>query len=589
MAAAPSRRSDGSVSMLDGRNRALFTTSPGAKPGSKWDDDLIGPYCFYSPSGNVKGKLIYANYGRKEDYNYLDNEGIDVHGAIVIVRYGHSDRKSKLGLAASKGAAAVLLYNDPADINRNNTYNVYPATWWLPGDGVEFGNFRLTEGDPATQGYPSLDNAARTSEKELEGMPKIPCHPIGYNDARVFLQNLEGPAAPQDWQGDLGFVYHVGTSSPGGLPVQVDIENKLETRRVFNVFATMKGAIEPDNVVLVGNHRDAVGYGAVDPASGTAVVLELARVFQSLASQGWQPRRTLMFCSWAAEEFGLIGSTEWVEEKKGWLFAHAVAYLNIDMILQGNYSFDMSGSASLKTAAIRAASKISDPRQMNSTLLHTWMERIPDKKNPGQPSIKRPRTNSDFRPFMNIVGVPVGHAHYSFLGEDGVKIYPFQRYPLYHTAYDTIQLAYMMDPDFAISRTVAAVMGELARDLVDSLIIPLSARDYADDICGMVQEALSDSTEKLNKVNSSASGLLEACADFSEVAKKLHEHIEGLKPQNPVDIWHLNNKLMLFERQFQRQGWNQVTSFDGLRESWQSISLANTIRAATDILRTGLP
>lgn len=89
-------------------------------------------------------------------------------------------------------------------------------------------------------------------------------------------------------------------------------------------------------------------------------------------------------------------------------------------------------------------------------------------------------------------------------GEDGVKIYPFQRYPLYHTAYDTIQLAYMMDPDFAISRTVAAVMGELARNLVDSLIIPLSARDYADDICGMVQEALSDSTEKLNKVNSSA-------------------------------------------------------------------------------------
>ncbi|KAK7098631.1 N-acetylated-alpha-linked acidic dipeptidase 2-like [Littorina saxatilis] len=534
------------VSMLDGRGNAIHTTEPGAKTGSAWDSEVTWPYCMYSPSGKVKGKLIYANYGRPQDFKLLDKKGVDLDQAIVIMRYGKTSRGKKVREAARRGGAAVILYNDPADVNINVTYNVFPATWWLPGDDVEHGNIRTSSGDPATPGYAATEGAYRIPKKQMD-LPSIPCHPVGYRDARVLLQNLDGESAPEEWQGKLGIDYMIATGTEGALPVELTVKNTLDTRRVYNVVASLKGATEPERVVLVGNHRDAVAYGALDPGSGTAVMLELARAFAAVTRQGWQPRRTVMFCSWAAEEFGLIGSTEWVEEKRRWLSDHAVAYLNLDTVLQGNYTFDMSATPSLKAAGMRAASKVPDPHDNSTTVLDVWRQRVHDDRSPHQPWIRRPVSDTDLQPFVHLLGVPVTHSRYSFVEEDGVLVYHVRNYPLYHTVYDTMPLAAMMDPNFAVSKAVAAIMAELTRDLADSLILPIQPRDYALDIMMHLKEPMQKAADKFNN---SVFYLQSALDDFLKSSQDLQKEIDNQDMLNLFEIQRLNDKLMLFEREF---------------------------------------
>jgi len=74
-----------------------------------------------------------------------------------------------------------------------------------------------------------------------------------------------------------------------------------------------------DEVVVIGNHRDAWVLGAGDPNSGTAGHNEMVRGFGKLLSKGWKPLRTIVLASWDAEEYGLIGSTEWTEDFGDWL------------------------------------------------------------------------------------------------------------------------------------------------------------------------------------------------------------------------------------------------------------------------------
>jgi N-acetylated-alpha-linked acidic dipeptidase len=67
---------------------------------------------------------------------------------------------------------------------------------------------------------------------------------------------------------------------------------------------------------MIGNHRDSWVLGSVDPTGGTAALVEISRAFSSLkTNNGWKPRRSIVFLSWGAEEYGLIGSTEWIEVK----------------------------------------------------------------------------------------------------------------------------------------------------------------------------------------------------------------------------------------------------------------------------------
>lgn len=145
------------------------------------------------------------------------------------------------------------------------------------------------------------------------------------------MQHLDGRPAPPDWVGGFNVSFKVGPTLKDNVKVQLSVSNQLINRTIYNVMGTIRGKVEPDRYVIVGNQRDSTSKGAVDSASGTAAFLELARTFASLTQQGWQPRRSILFCSWGAEEFNLLGSTEWVEEMSKILYMRAVAYINVNM------------------------------------------------------------------------------------------------------------------------------------------------------------------------------------------------------------------------------------------------------------------
>ena len=86
--------------------------------------------------------------------------------------------------------------------------------------------------------------------------------------------------------------------------------------------------------MVAGNHRDAWVYGAVDPNSGTAAMLESVHGIGELLKSGWKPKRSIVFGSWDAEEEGLMGSTEWGEQHEAEL-ANADAYFNMDVAVSG--------------------------------------------------------------------------------------------------------------------------------------------------------------------------------------------------------------------------------------------------------------
>ena len=237
--------------------------------GDSFQDDarVVMPYNAMSPSGDVEADVIYANYGTPEDFDKLAKMKIDVHGKIVLVRYGVNFRGVKSFVAQERGAAGVLIYSDPADDGWKRG-DKYPQGPWHPDSGVQRGSIGYMfeySGDPTTPGIasvPSLPEGKRTPPDKAAQMPKIPTTPLSYADAWPILQHLSGPESPRDWQGALPFTYHVG---PGPVRVKVHLKQDYQYRTIWDVVGRVRGGELPDEWVVEGNHRDAWVYGAVDP------------------------------------------------------------------------------------------------------------------------------------------------------------------------------------------------------------------------------------------------------------------------------------------------------------------------------------
>ncbi|VDK67579.1 unnamed protein product, partial [Anisakis simplex] len=313
----------------------------------------------YSKNGTAEGSIVYANYGTFDDYAQLDRVGVSLEGKIVLCRYGAVFRGDKVQMAEDRGAIGVIIYSDPFDYAKDNNANkTFPDSIWLPPSGAQRGTLLKTDGDPETPFIPSKQYVYRTErEDDLRKrhiMPNVPVMPVGYRDAVKIMRNLDGPLVPwSNWKGGLNASYRLLGSSRFRLTV-----NSQTTRRtITNVIATMRGYEEPDRYVMFGNHVDAWVQGAIDPNSGTATLLEMARVLADVAKEtNWRPRRTIMFCQWDAEEFGLIGSTEWVEELMKPLQQRAVALINVDNI-NGNTSLSVKAVPLLYRALVDAAAK----------------------------------------------------------------------------------------------------------------------------------------------------------------------------------------------------------------------------------------
>jgi N-acetylated-alpha-linked acidic dipeptidase len=278
-------------------------------PTTNQTSEQLPTYNAYSIDGDVRAPLIYVNYGNREDYEQLDRLGVSVKGAIVIARYGEGWRGIKPKVAAEHGAIGCIIYSDPRGDGYFNGED-YPKGGWRPRDGVQRGSVMDTDypGDPLTPEVGATADAKRLAIREAKTITRIPVLPVSYADALPLLSALKGQVAPEAWRGSLPITYRLG---PGPAKVHLRVSSNWDLKPVYDVIATMRGSELPDQWVIRGNHHDAWVNGADDPISGMAAVLEEARMLGELHKQGWNPKRTIIYCAWDGEEPGLLGSTEW--------------------------------------------------------------------------------------------------------------------------------------------------------------------------------------------------------------------------------------------------------------------------------------
>ncbi|MDQ6759843.1 MAG: M28 family peptidase, partial [Acidobacteriota bacterium] len=403
-----------------------------ALPGDRYTSQAgqLPTYNAYSGAGDVTAPLLYVNYGTPEDYEYLAKQGIDVKGKIVIARYGKSWRGVKPKVAAEHGAVACLIYSDPRDDGYYQG-DVYPKGALRPPQGAQRGSvmdMAVGVGDPLSPGFASEKGGRRLSIGEAKTLMKIPVMPISYADATPLLQNLEGPVAPDLWRGALPFTYHIG---PGPATAHFKLTFDNSTRPLHDVIASIPGSTSPDEWIVIGNHHDAWVNGAHDPLSGATALLETARSLAVLSKQGWRPKRTIVFALWDGEEFGLIGSTEWVEKHQSELTQKAVAYINSDTNSQGNLG--ASGSHTLETFLGEVLRDLKDPRGSGKSLLETARTRTRTAgETPGDPPpqpgfhLGPLGAGSDYVAFIDHVGIASLNLGFGGPNQGGV----------YHSIYD---------------------------------------------------------------------------------------------------------------------------------------------------------
>uniref|UniRef100_A0A453FFL7 Glutamate carboxypeptidase 2 n=1 Tax=Aegilops tauschii subsp. strangulata TaxID=200361 RepID=A0A453FFL7_AEGTS len=367
-----------SLSAGPGRAAKSFSLTQDTYPSDPYARaaaEVTPTFFAYSASGSVSAEAVYANYGREEDFAYLSSRGVDVAGRVALARYGRIHCEDIVHNARAAGAAAALVYPDPLEYGGSAGEGSFPDSRWLPPSGVQVGSLFRGVGDPTTPMWASSEGCERVSVEDAmatDDMPGIPALPVSARDAAEIQQVLGGAEAPADWQGRDGSpVYRLG---PGPAVLNLTYQGNDTMATIENVFAVIEGAEEPDSrYVILGNHRDAWTFGAADPNSGTAAMIELAQRFSMLQKQGWRPRRTIIFCSWDAEEYGLTGSTEWVEENREMLSTRAVAYLNIDVSVVGPVLLP-STTPQLDELLLETIKLVQDPDNSSQTVYDSWVK-----------------------------------------------------------------------------------------------------------------------------------------------------------------------------------------------------------------------
>jgi N-acetylated-alpha-linked acidic dipeptidase len=498
----------------------------------------FGAFNGYGTSGEASGQVVYANYGRPDDFAALEKMGIEIKDKIVLVRYGELFRGLKVRNAQQRGARGILIYSDPADDGYAKG-DVYPQGRFRPGSAIQRGSVQflsLAPGDPSTPFGPSVKGANRiphdttmgfarhdpfrgglgVSKGRVEAWEKqtglkrdnyfaaIPSLPVSYDTAHEILKVLAGPTVPSGWQGGLPLAYHVG---PGPAEVRLLVSMDYRLRMIWNVIATLPGTVEPERWVMIGNHRDAWVYGAVDPGSGTAATLEMCRALGAAVKHGWKPRRTLLYASWDAEEYGLVGSTEWAEEHAKEVQEKAVLLLNVDSAVSGP-ELSMGGVPSLRDLVLDAAGAITDVRSGRSLralwtearrkawaasaplILHDpiWDSKARKGDASSTTTAARPR---EFVPQMGWLGSGSDYTVFlDHLGVSAVDVGFRGGYGVYHSIYDNFNwMEKFGDPEFLSHATAARLYTVIAMRAAGADVVPLrfvpygiALRDHVDEL-----------------------------------------------------------------------------------------------------------
>jgi len=512
--------------------------------GDPYQDDprVVMPFNGQSPSGDVEAEVIYANYGTPEDFKKLAQMNVDVRGKIVLVRYGQNFRGVKTFVAQEHGAAGVLIYSDPYDDGWRKG-DKYPKGPWRPDQAVQRGSVGFIfnfPGDPTTPGIasvPSLPDEKRTKPEQAGGMPKIPAIPLSYADASPILEHLAGPESPRDWQGSLPYTYHLG---PGPVKVRMHLKQDEQYRTIWNVIGKIPGTEWPDESVIAGNHRDAWVYGAVDPNSGTAAMLESVHGIGELLKSGWKPKRTVIFASWDAEEEGLVGSTEWGEQHDAEM-AHAVAYFNMDVGVAGP-RFGASSVPTLKQFVRDVTKAVPSPK--GGTVYDVWVKssrpnadapdstgtnfRSPASQGRQDAAVGDLGSGSDYTVFLQHLGVPS-----TDVGSTG-------SYGVYHSVFDNFNwFKKFGDPDFTYEQQMARVFGIQTIRMADADVLPYDYETYGREISNYIEAAKKKAENEFGANALRFDAAAEAARRFEHAGEKIFAH----QKKASGDVVRLNQTL----------------------------------------------
>jgi N-acetylated-alpha-linked acidic dipeptidase len=497
------------------------------------DPDTSNPavktaYSGLSASGEVTAPVVYAHSGNPEDYSLLKQQGIDVRGKIVLVRYSnpYSYRGFKALTAEREGAAAIIIYSDPAEDGYKKG-KVFPGGPWGPESHIQRGAITydfMVPGDPLTPGWASVEGAKRIPIEEALSLPKIIALPMSWHDARPLLENMDGPEAPKDWQGGLPLTYRLGGDAVR-VHLKVDMDNSVKPNYV--VEARIRGAELPDEWIVMGNHRDAWEFGGVDPSSGTASMIEMTRALGELKRRGMRPRRTLVVCSWDGEEVGLTGSTEWGEQFADELKQKAVAYINVDSSTSGP-DFRPSAVASLAPLLVEVSRDVKGASR--GTLYADWKASVAQERRK-EKNVRPVRdselvdtrigSGSDHTVFLNYLGMPT--IGLEFEGPYGV----------YHSVYDDFYwMNHFGDPGYRYHTLMSVYWGVLGLRLANADILPFDFAFYATNIDQFVREL---EKTKANRENVDLASLRRNAARFGEAGRRLNKAIQRALAGSKLD------------------------------------------------------
>ena len=463
------------------------TMSEGPVPGDRTSTqvaDELPPYTAFGGDGDVTADVVYVNQGMPADYEQLARNGIDVKGKIVMARYGGGWRGLKPKLAQEHGAAATIIYSDPAD-DGYSAGDTWPKGAERPPQGVQRGSvldLPVRPGDPLTPNIGATKDAKRLTKETAETVLKIPVLPISYGDAQPILAALGGPLAPQNWRGGLPITYHMG---PGPAKVHMVEQSDWSLKPLYNVVATIQGSEYPDQWVIRGNHHDGWVFGAQDPLSGNVAMLAEAQAIGKLVKGGWKPKRTLVYTSWDGEEPALLGSTEWAEQHAADLVKKGVLYINSDGNSRG--FLGVGGTHSYQRVVNQIAGELKDP-EAGVSVLERQRARADsnayDKRGGGEADVAEAAakggdmpigalgSGSDYTPFLQHLGLASVNIGYGGEGDSG---------GVYHSAYDSFDHYIRFgDPEFAYGVMLAKTAGRLALRTADADVLPVHGGDFAD-------------------------------------------------------------------------------------------------------------
>ncbi|RAH73453.1 M28 family metallopeptidase [Aspergillus aculeatinus CBS 121060] len=522
--------------------------------------DRVPTFHGYSASGNVTAPFVFANFGTVYDFQDLIDANVSLAGKIAICKYGRIFRGLKVKRAQELGMVGVILYDDPesdGEITEENGYEAYPKGPARNPSAVQRGSTQflsIAPGDPTTPGYASKPGCER--QDPFNSIPSIPSLPISYQEVIPLLKALNGhgPKASDFnkwWQGgklrSKGVEYNIGPT-PDDVVINLYNEQEYVTTPLWNVIGVVKGHIQ-DEVVILGNHRDAwIAGGSGDPNSGSAALNEVIRSFGEALKAGWKPLRTIVFASWDGEEYGLLGSTEWVEDQLPWLSKANIAYLNVD---------------------VAAAGTLLEPRAsplMNQLIYEvTGLVQSPNQTVPGQTvrdvwdgHIATMGSGSDFTAFQDFAGV----ASYDL----GFGRGPTDAVYHYHSNYDSFDwMDRFGDPSWKYHEACTKIWALAAAKLIETPIIAFNATDYA---LGLEQylSQIKPVAKQLPKGTSfDFAPLDQAIAQFQAAAARFEAHAADLASQLGEDVpWYhwwkkvrllfqirvVNDKYKSIEKQF---------------------------------------